>query len=336
MILVVWLVLVPATRAQESSVSSESDRPVLTVYTYASFTAAEGPGPPVEAAFETRCRCDLRFVSVDRSTSLLGKMKREGETSAADVVLGLDNSQGVEAQNTGLMTPHKVDIPTLDLPGQWTNPHFLPFGFGFVAFIYDETRLESPPDSFEALLQADDHLKIVIQDPRSTKAGLGLLLWVKALYDHQAADAWKRLTPKMLAVTKVEAQAFEMLLEGEADMVLSHTTSPAEHQAMDHASRFRAAPFEEGHGIQIEVVGMLKNAPNPELAREFLEFTLTPTFQSLIATRHWMYPVVFPEEGLPAAFGPLIRPTRGLTIDAQGVTNNRLDWLDEFNQALNQ
>lgn len=330
----------PVAPAQEqpdpTEPEAETGPPVLTVYTYDSFASEWGPGPKIEEAFEASCECDLSFVTVDGSTGILSRVQLEGESSPADIVLGIDNNQVVEAMNTGLIAPHEVDASSLELPGGWDNPHFLPFDFGFFAFIYDSERMETPPDSFEALLAADEDLRIVIQDPRSSTTGLGLLLWVKALYGDQAAEKWKLLAPRILTVTKGWSEAYGMFLEGEADMVLSYTTSPAYHQIVEQETRYRAAPFAEGHGMQIEVAGLLKNAPNPDLARQFLGFMLSPEFQSLIPTGNWMYPVVFPEEGLPEAFGNLVQPTRSLVIDAQGVTDNRLDWIDEFNQAMSQ
>ena len=48
----------------------------------------------------------------------------------------------------------------------------------------------------------------------------------------------------------------------------------------------------EGHAIQIEVMGILKNASNMELARNFLEFSLSEDFQKHIPQGNWMYPVI--------------------------------------------
>jgi thiamine transport system substrate-binding protein len=329
------LMALPAT-GQEPEAEPVAEPPVLTVYTYDSFASEWGPGPRVEEAFEAECACDLRFVTVDSSTGILSRVQLEGENSPADVVLGLDNSLVVEAQNTGLMAPHELNTGILDLPQTWDNPNFLPFDFGFFAFIYDSEQLDDPPSSFEELLSMEENFRIVIQDPRSSTPGLGLLLWIKSLYGDQAQATWKKLAPRILTVTKGWSEAYGMFLEGEADMVLSYTTSPAYHQIVEEETRYRAAGFKEGHGIQIEVAGMLKNASNPELARQFLGFILTPPFQSLIPTGNWMYPVVFPEEGLPEAFAGLVRPVRSLMIDPQGIAENKLDWIDEFNQALSQ
>ncbi len=313
-----------------------AEPPVLTVYTYDSFASEWGPGPGIETAFEAECECDLRFVTVDSSTGILSRIQLEGDRSPADVVLGLDNSLVVEAQNTGLIASHEIDAGNLDLPQPWDNPNFLPFDFGFFAFIYDTERMEDPPASFEELLAMDDDVRIVIQDPRSSTPGLGLLLWVKALYGDQARQTWEQLAPHILTVTKGWSEAYGMFLEGEADMVLSYTTSPAYHQIVEEETRYRAAGFKEGHGMQIEVAGLLKSAPNRELGRRFLAFMLSPAFQALIPTGNWMYPVVFPEEGLPEAFADLVRPVRSLAIDPQGITEHKLDWIDEFNEALSQ
>ncbi len=40
-------------------------RPILTVYTYDSFTSDWGPGPQVKAAFEKRCNCILELVGLE-------------------------------------------------------------------------------------------------------------------------------------------------------------------------------------------------------------------------------------------------------------------------------
>ncbi|KTG67432.1 thiamine ABC transporter substrate-binding protein, partial [Klebsiella pneumoniae] len=63
-------------------------KPVLTVYTYDSFSA-DCPGPAVKKAFEAECGCELKFVALEDGVSLLNRLRMEGKNSKADVVLGL-------------------------------------------------------------------------------------------------------------------------------------------------------------------------------------------------------------------------------------------------------
>lgn len=317
-------------------VAAGQDKPILTVYTYDSFAEESDTGSKLEATFEEICECDLVLVAVESTTGLISRIRQEGEISPADVLLGLDNSQVVEAQNTGLIAKHEVDMTKLDMPLLWDNQNFLPYDFGFFAFVYDSKKMADAPSSFRELVETDLPIKIVIEDPRSSTQGLGLLLWVKALYGDEAADIWTRLAPKILTMTKGWSEAYNMFLDGKADMVLSYTTSPAYHMIEEKEKRYRAAPFSEGHGMQIEVAAVLKNAPQPKLAQQFMTFIASGDFQAVIPTGNWMYPVLFPKEGLPAEFRELVRPVKSLVIDAQGIADNKADWIDEFSQAISR
>src|SRR5690606_28281855 len=137
--------------------------------------------------------------------------------------------QTARARATGLFAPHGQDTTGMTLPIAWEDDTFLPFDWSEMAFIYDTTRLPEPPASFEALLDAPEDLKIIIQDPRASASGLGLLLWVEAVFGDRAEEAWQKLAPHVLTVTKGWSEAYGLFTDGEADMVLSYTTSPAYH-----------------------------------------------------------------------------------------------------------
>ncbi len=252
------------------------------------------------------------------------------------MVLGLDNSLLEEARATNLLEPHWVNMDSLALPLDWRDTDFLPFDYGYFAFIYDSGKLQSPPASLKALVEAEDDLKILIQDPRSSTPGLGLMLWIKSVYGDQAEQAWKKLSRKVVTVTRGWSEAYGMFLEGEADMVLSYTTSPAYHMIVEEKSQYKAAAFAEGHGMQVEVAARLKNAPNPDLADQFMAFILEPGFQSVIPTGNWMYPATLLAEGLPGEFDQLALPAQALYIDAAEVAQNKKQWTNEYLRGLSK
>jgi thiamine transport system substrate-binding protein len=303
-----------------------AETPVLTVLTYDSFTSEWGPGPAVEKAFEATCACDLQFVPAGDGAALLARIQLEGTASDADVVLGLDTSLTAAATATQLFAPHGKN-PTLNLPVDFADPLFLPFDWGWFAFVYDKTKVTEAPKTFEALAASD--LKIVIQDPRSSTPGLGLLLWVKAAYGDKAAGVWTGLADNIVTVTPGWSEAYGLFLEGEADMVLSYTTSPAYHLLAESDDTKAAALFDEGHYMQIEVAGKLAATDQPELADKFLDFMLTDAFQSAIPQTNWMYPAVTPEAGLPQGFDAF-RPAKSLLLtpdEAQAVRDAALaEW----------
>lgn len=308
--------------------------PVLTVYTYDSFVTEWGPGPAVEAAFEEICGCDLRFVPAGDGAALLARLRLEGARTEADVVLGLDTNLTTAASATGLFAPHGIDKISFNLPVGWDDPVFLPFDWGYFAFVHDLEKLPNPPTNFREL--AESEVSILIQDPRSSTPGLGLLLWVKAAYGDKAPTIWEALSDNIVTVTRGWSEAYGLFLEGEADMVLSYTTSPAYHLIAENDPSKAAAPFAEGHYMQIEVAGVLAPSDQPELAREFLAFMLTDAFQSVIPTTNWMYPAVMPEAGLPEGFGTLVVPETALIYPAAEAQSARDQALAEWLEALSK
>jgi thiamine transport system substrate-binding protein len=284
------------------------EKPTLTVYTYDSFAAEWGPGPLIKAGFEADCACTVDFATSEDAISTLRKLQLEGATTTADVVVGLDTTTMEEARGTGLFAPHGLILSGLSLPEAWTDPDFVPFDYGYFAFVYNTERLADPPRSFEELIAAPETLKIVIQDPRSSTPGLGLVSWIAAAYGERAPEVWAGLKPHILTVTRGWSEAYGLFLEGEADMVLSYTTSPAYHAVAENDGRFAYAPFREGFVQQVEVAGLVASTDQPRLARDFLAFLVSPAAQKIIPTTNWMYPVLDIGSDLPAAFGPPPQP----------------------------
>ena len=309
------------------------DRPVLTVYTYDSFVTEWGPGPAVETAFEAACACDLEFVAAGDGAALLSRLRLEGARTEADVVLGLDTNLTAEAAATALFQPHGL-TPALDMPVAWEDPLFLPFDWGYFAFVHDTNNLPEAPGSFEDLAASD--VSIVIQDPRSSTPGLGLLMWVKAAYGDRAPGIWAALADNVVTVTPGWSEAYGLFLEGEADMVLSYTTSPAYHLIAEDDPTKAAAKFTEGHYLQVEVAGIIAGSEQAELARQFLEFMVTDAFQSVIPTTNWMYPAVTPAAGLPEGFETLTIPDRALLLPPEEAAALRDTATEEWRAALSR
>ncbi len=305
--------------------------PVLTVLTYDSLMAEWGPGPGIEAAFEADCTCDLQFVAGGDGAALLARLLLEGETSEADVVLGLDTSLVGQAGASGLFAPHGVTPPALDLPVAWDDPVFLPFDWGWFAFV---GRTGGPmPTSFRDLAASD--ATIVIEDPRSSTPGLGLVHWVRAAYGDEAPAIWEALADNVVTVTPGWTEAYGLFIAGEADLVLSYTTSPAYHLIAEGDAGFVALPFDEGHYLQLEVSAMVAGTDVPDLAQEFLAFLLTEPAQALIPTGNWMYPVAMPAAGLPEGFESL-RPESTLLLTPDEAETTRAAAIDEWRDALSR
>lgn len=318
------------------SFAVQAATPKLVVYTYDSFTSEWGPGPQVKTAFEAQCDCSLEFVGLEDGVSILNRLKLEGKNTRADVLLGIDTSLTAEARASGLFAPHGMALENSSLPGPWQDDLFLPYDYGYFAFVYNREKLAKPPSSLRQLVEEDQGPSILVQDPRTSTPGLGLLLWIKKVYGDQADQAWARLSKRIVTVSKGWSEAYGLFLKGEADMVLSYTTSPAYHIIAEKDSRFLAARFSEGHYQQIEVAGLVQSGQQKQLARDFLEFMLSDDFQTIIPTTNWMYPAALASDRLPADFGQLIDPSPALLFDDKLVASERKTWVDEWLEVMSR
>ncbi|EGQ8954795.1 thiamine ABC transporter substrate binding subunit [Vibrio parahaemolyticus] len=315
-----------------TSTSAFAAENTLTIYTYDSFAADWGPGPKIEQAFEAKCGCDVNFVALDDGVSILNRLRLEGGNSKADIVLGLDNNLMAEAKKTGLLTEHNVDTANTVLPDGWSDTTFVPYDYGYFAFVYNKEKLANPPKSMKELVETRDDLKVIYQDPRTSTPGQGLMLWMKSIYGDDVTQAWQKLASKTVTVTKGWSEAYSMFLNGESDLVLSYTTSPAYHLIAENDSKFATANFAEGHYMQVEVAAKVKGSKNSELADKFMNFILSDEFQSAMPTGNWMYPVTDVE--LPKGFETLSVPSKSLSFSADEVANMRKSWIREWQSAL--
>lgn len=256
----------------------------------------------------------------------------EGKNSPADIVLGLDNNLIDLAKKTGLFTESKIDISQLKLPIKWDNNIFIPYDYGYFAFIYDKTRITEVPKSLDELINSPQPWKIIYQDPLTSTPGLGLLLWIQKIYGQNSAQAWQKIAKKTVTVTKGWSESYVLFLKGESDFVLSYSSSPGFHLLNDKKNNYAAALFSEGHYLQIEVAAQLATSKQPKLAQQFMQFMLSPTFQKTLPTTNWMYPVI--DIPLPDVYQQIPVPKKSLQFNAEDITQHRNQWINLWQNAV--
>ena len=304
----------------------------LTVYTYDSFVSEWGPGPLIEKAFEEKYSVDLELIAVDSAATLLNKVILEGSNTKADIILGLDMNLFNSAENSELFTAHNLNNinEKLNLPIEWNSEIFVPYNYGYFAFVYNNKKLKNPPKSMDELLNITD-ARIVIQDPRTSTPGLGLLTWMKILYGDNAQENWSKLNKKIISVTKGWTDAYyNFFMSGEADIVLSYSTSPAAHIMFEENYDISASIFKEGNYLSVEFAGILKSSKNKKVANIFLDFMLSDEFQKVIPSTNIMYPVT--NIRLPNAFNELEIP-KALQLNPKEINDYKDEWINEWLNA---
>ncbi len=157
------------------SFAAQAATPTLVVYTYDSFTSEWGPGPQVKAAFEAQCACSLELVGLEDGVSMLNRLKLEGSNTRADLLLGIDTSLTAEARASGLFEAHRITMQKSSLPQPWQDDLFLPYDYGYFAFVYNKERLDNPPTSLRQLVTDEDGTNHPDTGPAHVNSGIGVV-----------------------------------------------------------------------------------------------------------------------------------------------------------------
>lgn len=309
-----------------------AERPTLTVYTYDIF-ARKVVTPELRQRFETQCQCQLNLVGLGDAGSIMSRVLLEGANAKADVVLGIDTNQRAEARRSGLFAPLPTSLGKPTLPIDWQDATFMPVDWGWFAFVYDRQKVANPPTSLDALINSD--LRVVIEDPRTSTPGLGLLLWMKSVYGDRAAERWQQLARHTVTVSRSWSEAYGLFLRGEADTVLSYTTSPVYHIEKEGEHRYKAMNMSEGLYMQVELAGKLASSAHPREADQFLAFITQPEFQQRMLVTNWMYPAWHDSDiKRPAGYQGAITPDHTLMMDDATLDAHRKAWVREWQSAM--
>ncbi len=121
----------------------------------------------------------------------------------------------------------------------------------------------------------------------------------------------------MLTVTPGWSEAYGLFTKSEAPMVLSYTTSPAYHIVAENTEKYKAAAFEEGHYLQIEIAGVTTTGAKNPLSAKFLAFMMSPAFQDVIPETNWMFPAGKTDKPLNSGFRQAGRATKDAAFLSQ-------------------
>lgn len=340
-IVVAAIMLIPSSPKQSAGDTDESGQREITgpeelvVYAYDSFASEWGPGPQVAELYEEKYGIPVRLESIGDAGQVLQRIILEKKGPQADVAVGIDNNLITRAREEDVFQPYKS-------PGLSAIPEKLliddkllvtPYDYGYFSIIYDTKKISDPPESLEELTDPRFRDSLILMDPRTSSPGLGFLMWTVYRYGEDFPDYWKRLMESTLTITEGWDSGYGLFTSGEAPMVLSYTTSPAYHVEYEDTTRYRAAVFQDGHYMQIEGVGIIRGAPNPEAAEHFIDFMIGEEVQSLIPLTNWMYPVL-KGINLPESYAYAPEPAKSFTFSGDEVEKNRDSWIDLWTRTV--
>ena len=268
------------------------------IYSYDSFVAEWGPASQIAEKFENKTGLKAVFVDCGDGVQLLSRAILEKNNVQADVIIGIDNNTAKGALESDILDSYKakdsdsiIDKNLQEVLGG--EGKLTPYDYSHFAFILNTKSNLPEPKSLEDLTNPVYKQRIILMDPRTSTPGLGFVAWTKAVFGDEKsfADYWLALKPNVLTMAPGWSAGYGLFTNGEAPLVISYSTSPAANLEYDNIDYYKALVFDEGHTMQVEGAGILKNARNKKGAQAFMDFLISEEAQNVLPLTQWMYPV---------------------------------------------
>lgn len=312
------------------SISVSATQRVLTIYTYESMSWIE---KGVLNEFEKSNNCKIKVMKFTDAGKIATRLKLEQRRPGGDIVIGLNQTLALKTKKDGLLLSYKPkNLDSITDKKLIYDKEFytIPYDFGALAFICNYEKMNSKPSSFEEFAALDK--AVIIQDPRISSTGQDFLLWTIAVYKDKWTEFWKKNKKSILTVTPGWDEAFSKFEAGEAPVMVSYATDGAYSYYNYKSFKYNAVIPKEGAYYQIEGAGIVKNTKNPELAKKFMEYLLSDSFQNEIPLNQWMYPVT--KVKLPEAFKYAAKIEKSVNLDPAYVEKNISTWIAEWEKIM--
>lgn len=220
------------------------------------------------------------------SGSTVAQLKAQGANTDVSLVF-FGQALGPDLRDADLLQPSQpAGADMLRPTDKDPNGLFYSWALWTPAFIYNLDQLPNPPKSYADLLTADGRLSY---DNPATSAS-GLIFMVGAILANGGTienpepgfEYMKQLRDRITTHPASGGESLSLVQKGEVGLVVHYSEANLYNKFFQNAPIGVVVP-KEGMPLSALSVGVSKYAPQPEAAKKFVDFLLTPPAQELLA-----------------------------------------------------
>lgn len=340
--------MVAAGCSSEDTASSDgagtgtgSDKVVLV--TYDSYALPE----KAAAAFTKQTGATIEVVTSGDSGTMLTKALLSAGAPEGDVIFGIDNTLATRAVSEDLLEPFQP--PNIDtVPEKYrldgaAGERLTPIDTGDVCLNLDQQWFSDKglalPTTLEQLTEPAYKDLTVLESPVTSSPGLAFLIGTIARYGEDGWKRyWQRLEDNGVRVRPSWDDAYYSdytVSGGDRPIVLSYASSPPVELVFSEGA-FTEPPSTvmlDSCVAQVEYAGVLAGAEHPALARQLVEFMLSPQWQEALPLSNYVFPAV--DVQLPTEFQKWAqRATDPLSLPPETIDSHRDTWIDQWREQM--
>ena len=325
--LAAWAVIAVTTLAACAGSPATEKPTTVTVVTHDSFSIPD----EVVASFEARTGLTVKFVAPGDAGMLTNQLVLTKDAPLGDVAYGVDNTFASRVADAGVFADYTskasaaADAGTYAVPGA---ANLTAVDYSDVCLNIDlgyfSTHNLAAPKALEDLIKPEYKSLLSVSNPATSSPGLAFALATVAAFGNDWPTYWSALRANDVKVTSSWSDTYFTDFSapnygGDRPIVLSYASSPPS-EVID--GKPTTAALLDTCFRQVEYVGVLEGAKNPDGARDVVDWMLSDEFQASVPENMYVYPVSSAVE-VPAEwaqYAPLADSPWSLdpaTIDAQ-------------------
>lgn len=286
--------------------------------------------------FEKETGIKTQFVRMS-SGETLARVRAEKDNMSASVWYGGPVDAFVAANEEGLIEAYKSpaaeEVPAKfkDEDGTWTGIYV-----GYLGFVGNKSVLEEigaeMPQSWEDLLKPEYTGEVVTAHPGSSGTAYTMLSTVVQLMgEKEGIEYMQKLNKQVRQYTKSGTAPGRMVGLGEAGVGITFLHDAIKYRKEGYKDIIIAAP-KEGTGFEIGAVALLKNGPDSENAKKFIDWALSKEAQEMGQTVG-SYQFLTNSQAVPPKEAMEIKDTKLIDYDFEWAGLNRRRLIEEFSRA---
>jgi len=301
-------------------------------------------GPPeatcsaLAEGFEKASRIKPTFLRLSAGEAI-NRIRAERNNPQASVLYGIGLPSMMTLKADGLLQPYQpkgsADIPTRhkDPDGFWTGTDVDFIGFASNKKFLAEKGLKAPL-SWEDLTRPELAGQICMGSPATSGTGYTFLTTVLQLMgESKGWEYLKRFNTNVAQYTRSGIGPTQLVGRGEVGigLLFAHDILGSIHKGFP----IEMSLPQEGTGYDLFCVVMLKGAPEPEEAKQFIDWAATPESQELLAASEYFDVPTHPK----AKIHDLVKPFQNAKLidfdfSWAGSSTTRQQLIDKFQREI--
>ena len=319
----------------------------LRIATYESFFGDDGTaGEWLKSQFESQHEgVTVEYTAPESGINEFIRRAQTGASIEADLYIGLNTAELVrvdqELPDTRLFDYVSSELQNDDAIDEslQIDPQgrALPYDTGFISLVYDQSKVDNP-GTFDALTTNEYTGDLIVQNAQNSDPGRAFLLWTINEYGPEGyIEYWQQLLENDVQILGDWSTSYNAYMGGEAPMVVSYSTDQvfyADQEDVNWDKHTIGFLNDQGYANP-ETMARFTDAPNSDLAADFMDFVLSKEAQSVVPERNVQFPSTTYDGILSETFKKYAkRPPEPVTFTYQDLAGNVNEWVDTWAKEI--